>query len=164
MKEPHPSHLPWLDRLTTRVPGYGGYQSRAQRRSAAFALRDALDRRLSALKTQIRQAIHSCLHREATTEIAALERIDLHIDRVQERVRGLGSRLNEFYDAPDLHPTEVDPLHAIDHDVLEHAEELAHAFEKPDLDHNRLAEIEAGLNLVERKLDDRALLMRSIED
>lgn len=164
MKEPHPSHLPWLDRLTTRVPGYSGYQSRSHRRSAAFALRDALDRRLSALKTQIRQAIHSCLHREANTEIAALERLDLHIDRVQERVRGLGSRIDEFYDAPDLQPTAVDPIHAIDHDVLERAEELAHAFEKPDAEHNRLAEIEAGLNLLERKLDERALLLRSVQD
>jgi hypothetical protein len=163
MNVPHPSHLAWLDRLTTRVPGYSGYQTRADRRSAAYALRDALDRRLTSLKTQIQQAIHSCLHREATTEIGALERIDLHIDRVCERVRGLGSKLDTFYDAPDLHAAKVDPIHAIDHDALEYADALAHQFEKPDISHDRLAEIEAGLNALERKLDERALLMRSVQ-
>lgn len=162
MNEPHPAHLPWLDRLTTRVPGYSGYQAKSVRRHAAFALRDAINRRLSTLKSQLHQAIQNCLQREATSEIAALERIDLHIDRALERVRGLGSRIDSFYDAPDLQPTHVDPIHGLDHEALETAESLARHFDKPDLAHDRLAEIEAGLNALERKLDERALLMHSL--
>jgi phosphomannomutase len=67
----HTKNLAWLDRLAVVVPGYNGYHRREHRRKAAYALRDAMIRRLEALKHDLREAIHACLEHEALSEIGA---------------------------------------------------------------------------------------------
>lgn len=162
MSDLHPSNLSWLDRLTARVPGYSGYESHDHRRSAALALRDALTRRLSALKRQLEGAVADCRRREALRELPALERIEAHVDRVVERVQRVGAGVDSFYGAPDLHADRVDPVYAIDHAALDTAERLVHHFDPTNPSHDRLAAIEAGLKALEHTLDERAMLMRAV--
>jgi hypothetical protein len=160
-RQPHPSHLPWLDRMTARVPGYAGYGTPTQRRAAAHALRDALARHLTTLRTQLDEALADCRRREAHSEIPAVERVAAHVERILHRLRGFGTS-EPFYSAPSLRPGQVDPIYAIDHAALDTAERLTHYFDVADPSHNRLAAIEAGLKALEHTLDERAMLMRAV--
>jgi hypothetical protein len=158
--QPHPSHLAWLDRMAARVPGYGGYDRHERRLAAAHALRDALATPLLRLKAQLQQARADCQRREAHTEIPAVERVELHLERILHRLSGFGT-VEAFYNAPDLKPGQVDPLYAADHAALDTAERLTHYFDTSDPSHNRLAAIEAGLKSLEQILDERAMLLRT---
>lgn len=159
-REQTPSDLPWLDRLAIRIPGYGGYTKRANRRSADQALRDAISRRLAGLRTNLESAIRACLDRGALSEIGALERVAAHLDRVAARVHAAGSGTDAFYGADDLESTKADPLHALDMALFEKADALASRFDQAGAD--LLAQTEANLREFEAKLDERALLLQGI--
>lgn len=159
-REQHPSDLPWLDRLAIRIPGYGGYARRANRRSADQALRDAIAHRLAGLRTNLEEAIRQCLDRGALTEIGALERVAAHLDRVAARVHSAGSGTDAFYGADDLDASKSDPLHALDLALFDRADALAARFHAPGPD--LLAQTEADLEAFEEKLDERTLLLQGI--
>jgi hypothetical protein len=162
---PPARNLAWLDQLTGSVPGFGGYSHASARRSSAFALRDALIRSLQELKSDLRGAIHSCHKHEAISEIGALERLDLHTDRILERLAKLGFRVETFYLGPDLddaHHHRLDPVYAQDLRILETADHLAGHFKTPDLSHDRLAEIEAHLGNLEHLLDERVRMLQGL--
>jgi hypothetical protein len=156
-------NLAWLDRMGTSVPGYAGYTTREKRRAAAFALRDAINRRLEVLARELEGARVHCREHEAVSEIRAVERLEAHVARIIERVNGLGTRYEHFYAAPDFDVRRVDPIHKIDLSLVEQAELLARSFERPDTSHDRLAEIEAELNELEVMLDGRALMLQGVQ-
>jgi hypothetical protein len=158
----HTRNLAWLDRLAVVVPGYGGYHRREDRRTAAYALRDAMTRRLEALKLDIRDAIQGCLEHEALSEIGALERINRHIDRILQRLKHFGHGVEAFYGGPDIDHHRLEPLYELDHAIIESAEHLAHHFRRPDLSHDRLAEIQQHLTHLEDQLDKRVKLLQSV--
>lgn len=163
MTERQRSNLPWLDRLTMAVPGYGGYEARARRREAAFALRDAMLRRLNALRGLIEKAKQQCDRHEATSEIGALDRLEQNLDRLIARVQGLGTRYDTFYTAPDLDASKVNPIHGIDLALVNKAEEMLRHFEHPDMSHNLLAHVQSDLTTFEVMLDGRALMLQGVK-
>jgi hypothetical protein len=162
MHEQHPQNLPLLDRLTTHIPGYGGYQVRGQRRAAERALRDAVASRLDRLKVHIDESIRACVDRNALTEINALERIQRHIGRLAERVRAAGSGTDDFYSTAELNTDKANPIYAIDLTLFEQADNVARVFDQIDPAHDRLAHVEECLNDFEKTLDERALLIQGI--
>jgi hypothetical protein len=158
-----PRNLAWLDQLTASLPGFGGYDRHASRRASAFALRDALIRSLQELKSDLRLAIHSCQKHEAISEIAALERLDHHTDRILERLAKIGFRVDSFYLGPDLDdPHRLDTIYIQDLRILETADHLAGHFKTPDKTHDRLAEIEAHLVQLEHQLDERVRILQAL--
>lgn len=163
MSQSKPHNLAWLDQLTMSVPGYGGYSTQHARQSTAFALRDAINRRLSVLAQELERARVRCREREAVSEIGALERLEQHVARITARVKGLGTGYGQFYQAPDFDRRRVDPIHKIDHALVAQAERLSHLFEKPDTTHDLLAEIEAELSELELMLDGRALMLQGAD-
>lgn len=162
MHEQHPQNLPWLDRLTAHIPGYGGYQVRGQRRAADHALRDAVASRLDRLKSHVDDSIRSCVDRGALTEINALERLQRHMARVADRVRSAGSGTDDFYSTDELSADKANPLYAIDLALFEKADTVARLFDGFDGSHDGLARVEECLNDIEKTLDERASLMHGI--
>jgi hypothetical protein len=154
------SNLPWLDRLGLHVPGYKGYESAAQRREADRALREAIAKRLSAARVPLDAAIKRCEVREAVTERASLERIEGHLDRVIQRVRSASSGVESFYEAGSFRPSKADSLHALDHAMLELADELVASISSSRMGHDWLAHIEERLVNFDKRLDARALVHR----
>jgi hypothetical protein len=162
MHERHHRNLPWLDRLTIAIPGYGGYQDRADRRAADRALRDAIAARLGGVRVGLERLIHACVDRGALTEVNSLERVERHPDHLIQRVRSAGSGTDAFYGAGTLDSSKVDTLHALDLALYERALDLARQLVLPDTSHDFLAHVEADLAAFEEKLDERALFLQGI--
>lgn len=162
MERPHPSDLPWLDRLAIHIPGYGGYIDRGHRRSADQVLRDVVAQRLQSARSHIELAIRQCVDRGAVTHIEGLDRIARHLDRVADRVRSAGSGTDRFYAVGDLPPDKADPIHHADLRLFELADALSHQFNDPDPDHDRLAHFEKGLTELEHHLDQRAMMLQNV--
>jgi hypothetical protein len=163
MHEHHHRNLPWLDRLTIAIPGYGGYQERANRRAADRALRDAIAARLGGVRVGLERLIHACVDRGALTEVNALERVEGHLDRLIQRVRSAGLGTDAFYGAQTLDSAKADTLHALDLALYERALDLARQLVLPDTSHDFLAHVEANLSAFEQKLGERASLLQGIQ-
>lgn len=163
MSQSKPHNLAWLDQLTMSVPGYGGYSTQRSRQTTAFALRDALNRRLTVLAKDLERARVRCREREAVSEIGALERLEQHVAKITARVQGLGTCYGHFYEAPDFDRRRVDPIHKIDHALVAQAELLSHLFKQPDTTHDLLAGVEAELTELEIMLDGRALMLQGAD-
>jgi hypothetical protein len=162
MHEQKPRNLPWLDRLAVRIPGYGGYLERGNRRADDRVFREAVADRLHSARPKLEQAIRQCLDRGALTEINSLERIAQHLDRLAERVRSAGSGSDDFYMLGHLPADKADPLQALDYALFDRADKVLAEFDAPDHDHDCLVRVEADLNDFERKLEERSLLLRGM--
>jgi hypothetical protein len=150
--------LPWLERLAIRVQGFGGYHSGAERRAADVALRAAIANRLEEAHQLVEAAAERCRACDALTEAASLERVGSHIRRVGQRIRDASAGFEPFYAARDFRPAKADALHAIDHALLEIAEEFVTLCDHQSPASDWVAHLESELNDMERKLDARAHL------
>jgi hypothetical protein len=159
----HPYHtLPWLGRLTVQVAGYDDSLRRGDRRAADRALRLAVIHRLQAMHARLEEAVRQCTSREATTHLGSLERAMAHLDRVIERIRASGSRIEESYDENDIGSERAAFLHAAHLSIFEQAEALVMHFDEPDIHHDRLPHLEADLRELEHRLDEKASIYRKL--
>lgn len=158
-----PGNLPWLDRLTMSVPGYGGYVSQKSRRAAAFALRDAILRRLTGMREGLETAKKSCENLNVHTGVASLNRVEEHLELIIERVQGLGTRVEDFYESPDFENERLAPIYGADLALLNQTDKLLRHFEHPEATHNMLADLEGDLREFEAMLDGRALMLRGLQ-
>jgi hypothetical protein len=159
----HPYYsLPWLERLTVRVPGYEDSLKRGDRRSADRALRQAVLQRLQAMHARLEEAKRECQRREADSHIVSLERAIAHLDRVIERIRTSDTRIEASYEEARVGAERANFLHAAHLAVFEQAEALVKHFDAPDLDHDRLPHLEADLQELELRLDEKARIYRKL--
>lgn len=150
-------NLPWLERLAASLPEYGGYQTSALRQASDVALRRAVSHRLASAREQLDRVRRELVKRELALDGSALERVIGHIDRVIARVESASTGVSSFYGARAFRDAKADALHAIDHGMLDAANDfLALATHGSDRDHDWLARIERELVDLEHKLDARA--------
>jgi hypothetical protein len=160
----HPYHtLPWLGRLTVSVAGYEESLKRGDRRAADRTLRMAVLHRLQAMHARLEEAVRQCRAREAMTHIPTLERILSHLDRVIERIRASGTEIEASYEEQQVGPERAGFLHAAHLAIFEQAELLVKHFDEPDFHHDRLAHLEADLQELERRLDEKAQIYRKLD-
>jgi hypothetical protein len=154
-----------MHRQTLRTPTYfeqlAGYthgpHTRQGRREAGNALRDEVTRRLGDVREQLREAARACLQRGALTEVAAIERVGRHVEKVAECARRVGTGVHG-------HETGVaGVLYEYDRALLGEADALAHRFDGDGPRRDFLAVIEQDLRRLERKLDERPLLYDAVD-
>src|SRR4051794_12183737 len=159
----HPFHsLPWLERLTIHVAGYQDSLKRGDRRAADRTLRRAIIHRLQAMRSRLDEAIRECKLREATTHVVSLERVAGHLERVIERISSSDTRIESSYDQAEVGPEQAGFLHAAHLSIFEQAEALVQHFDEPDIHHDRLPHLEADLQELERRLDEKAMIYRKL--
>ncbi len=158
MNEKTPQNLPWLDRLNVHIPSYSGYERSAHRVAADAALREAVAQRLDLARSNIDEAIRVCNERNATSEVGSLQRIAEHFQHVAQRVRTASTVESDFTEAGDFGPAKADTLHALDHALLDRADNLIALTRQQGKGHDWLAKIEQELNGFEQKLDVRAMM------
>jgi hypothetical protein len=160
----HPYHsLPWLERLTIHVAGYEDSFRRGDRRAADRTLRMAVIQRLRAMRALLEEAIRQCNAREATSHVGSLERVVAHLDRVIARFQSSDTRIESSYDEAEVGPEKADFLHAAHLSLFEQAEALVKHFDEPDIHHDRLPHLEADLQELERRLDEKAMIYRKLD-
>ena len=152
---PHHS-LPWLERLSLRVPGYQGYRSSHERHTADVAVREAVALKLEEANQALDHAKRQCLDREAFTEAESLDRISVQIRHASDRVRHASAGIGHFNKSGEFRAAKADALHAIDHELLEMAEEFAKHCGGASSGKDWQPHVVKHLQEIERKLDARS--------
>ncbi|HEU5117874.1 MAG TPA: hypothetical protein VFT74_14705 [Isosphaeraceae bacterium] len=157
----HPSNLPWLDRLNMHVQGTPGYLSTSDRRKADEMFRLAIDRRLARSVESINKAIQECESRQAEREIGSLQQIREQINRLADRVRR-SSANSAFLESDELGTAKADTLHALEHALVERADEILSVTQQQPEGHDWLSRIQDAIDGFHKKLDARALLFERL--
>ncbi len=143
----------WLDQLSASVPGYSGYRTRESRRKADEHLRKAIAAQLDVAADNILRV----RERMGERDTPALDRVLCHIDRVKARVMAASAGVHSFFEARAFRDSKADALHAIDHAMLEVANDFAALTTSgKSTAHDWLVHIERELIDLEQKLDARA--------
>jgi hypothetical protein len=156
--------LPWLERLTVHVAGYDASLKRGDRRAADRTLRSAIVLRLQGVRSRLEEATRQLSHREdpSPSHHSSLERVMVHLDRVIDRIRGSDSRIESSYEELKVGPERASFLHAAHLALFEQTEALVRHFEEPDFHHDRLPHLEADLQDLEQKLDEKAMIYQKL--
>lgn len=153
--------LPWLERLNAYLPDYSGYQRQADRRKADQTIREAIALRLTRASENLSQAIQQCQAHQAERHVGPIQTVQSKILRLADRVRQAGSP-HIFEQAAEFDEARADTLHALDHALLAHTDQIYKQTHQPAIDHDWMAKLQDDLELFERELNARALLFREL--
>jgi hypothetical protein len=146
-----------IDKIAAWIPGYGGYLGRANRRAADKLLRDAVGERLRTVRGGIDEAIKDAVDRAALDSVGKLERSRQRLDRLADRLRAAGSGNDSFWQGSGNDP-KADPLHALDMELYQRADNLSHVARGTEF----AAMLDTELDQLEQALDGRARLLQGL--
>jgi hypothetical protein len=157
----HANNLPWLDRLNFHVQGTPGYQAREHRPRADELFRLAVRRRLENATAAVDRAVRECERRQAEREIGSLQQIREQITRLAERVGRMSAHAH-FLESGAVGAAKADTLHALEHAMIEQAEEIVTVCDQQPSGHDWLCRIQDAIDAFHKKLDARALLFERL--
>ena len=117
----------WFEELVRKIPGYGGYKEKEQRRAADTLLREHLARELEAQWSQINDLRSQMLIGAGLSYLddvgRAARRLQTLIDKVKVAAEGYAG----FFDPVKVKEEELDALYEFDNDMLTKVDEVANA-------------------------------------
>jgi hypothetical protein len=126
-------------------------------------LRIAIIHRLQGMRSRLEEAIRQCDLHEAHRHVATLERLVVHLDRIIERIHANDTRIEASYDEAKVGSERAGFLHAAHLSIFEQAEIMVRHFDEPDIHHDRLPHLEADLQELERRIDEKAMIYRKLD-
>ncbi len=156
-----PDQRNWLERLTERIPGYGGYLDRDRRRDIDKMHREHVANRLRALKNPLTD-----ITRELTDgrlmEVGVIDRVMKKLDRIENRVRFASYGYSGFFDTVKIGEPQLEAIYRFDLDLVEKVDALenkvralaSHSSSGEGLK-PAAGEIERALDEMNQKFDER---------
>lgn len=126
-----PSRTPGkIESLLAKIPGFGGYLDRENRRENDAMLRDRIATLLQRSKRGIDDAARSLTNAGQLDALMPLERLRGHIDKLTGRINGAMAGYSSFFDPVQVDATMLDRVYDLDLGLLEHVADFAANVEK----------------------------------
>ena len=114
----------WIERLSSKIPGYSGYVDRERRRDIDKLHREHLADRLRGLKSPLTD-----LMRELTTggrlfEVGPVDSAIKKLDHLENRVRFASYGYAGFFDAVKIEQSQLDSIYRFDLALVEHVDKI----------------------------------------
>jgi len=114
----------WIERLSSKIPGYSGYVDRERRRDIDKLHREHLADRLRGLKSPLTD-----LMRELTTagrlfEVGPVDAAIKKLDHLENRLRFASYGYAGFFDAVKIEQAQLDSIYNFDLALVEHVDKI----------------------------------------
>lgn len=158
----------WIERLTEKIPGYGGYVKKERRRDFDKLHREHLADRLRATKQPLTDVVRELSDTGRLFEVGPVERASKKLDQAENRVRFASYGYSGFFDAVKVQDAQLEALYRFDLMLTEKVEEIERLAREmkskmttgPELKESA-AQLEKALDDFNKTLDERT---RSIND
>ena len=120
-----------LERLMRKVPGFGGYLDKRERRESDRELREALSKDLDNARVQL-GGISEALSADIVLAIDHAEplgRVDNRLMGLIGKIKDAPSGYSSFFDANQINEDDLDRLYVFDSAMLAYAEEVREQIE-----------------------------------
>jgi len=114
----------WLERLTSKIPGYSGYVDREQRRDIDKLHREHLADRLRRLKTPPTDLMKELSSSGRLFEVSPIDSTIKKLDRLENRVRFASYGYSGFFDAVKIEQAELDSIYRFDLALVEQVDKI----------------------------------------
>jgi hypothetical protein len=114
----------WLERLTSKIPGYSGYVDRERRRDIDKIHREHLADRLRALKSPLTDLMRELSNSGRLFEVGPVDSAIKKLDHLENRVRFASYGYAGFFDVVKIEQPQLDVIYEFDLALVEHVDNI----------------------------------------
>ena len=114
----------WFERLSAKIPGYGGYVDKERRRDTDKRQRELLADRVRSLKGPINEVMRDLSTGGRLFEIGPVDHLTKKIDRIENRIRYASYGYSGFFDVVKIQEAQLDALYQFDLSLVEQVDAL----------------------------------------
>lgn len=114
----------WLERLTSKIPGYSGYVDRERRRDIDKIHREHLADRLRALKSPLTDLMRELTNSGRLFEVGPVDAAVKKLDHLENRVRFASYGYSGFFDVVKIEQPQLDLIYSFDLALVERVDNI----------------------------------------
>ena len=123
------AHMGRFESLMKKIPGYGGYKEKEQRREADVLLRDHLARQLGEQLTKAEDVTSQMLVGPGIALLDDMGKANTRLQTLIDKVRTAAQGYAGFFDAVKVKEEELDKLYAFDEQMVAKVDEISQAID-----------------------------------
>ncbi len=114
----------WLERLSSKIPGYSGYVDRERRRDIDKIHREHLADRLRTLKSPLTDLMRELSNSGRLFEVGPVDAAIKKLDHLENRVRFASYGYAGFFDVVKIEQPQLDLIYKFDLALVEHVDNI----------------------------------------
>jgi hypothetical protein len=114
----------WIDKLSSKIPGYSGYMDRESRRDMDKLHRENLANRLRSLKAPLTEVMKDLSNNGRLFEVTPVDSAIKKLDKIENRIRFASYGYAGFFDAVKIEQAQLDMIYRFDLALIEQVEKL----------------------------------------
>lgn len=114
----------WIERLSSKIPGYSGYVDRERRRDIDKLHREHLADRLRGLKTPLSDVVRELTNNGRLFEVGPVDAAIKKLDHLENRVRFASYGYAGFFDVVKIEEAQLDSIYKFDLALVEHVDKI----------------------------------------
>ncbi|MEK6325491.1 MAG: hypothetical protein AABN33_27945 [Acidobacteriota bacterium] len=152
----------WIERLSSKIPGYSGYVDRERRRDIDKLHREHLADRLRTLKSPLTDLMRELTGSGRLFEVGPVDAAIKKVDHLENRVRFASYGYAGFFDVVKIEQQQLDAIYRFDLALVEHVDKIETKLSElktqagtPDGLKAACAEVAAEIDQTHRAFDER---------
>jgi len=109
----------WIERLSSKIPGYSGYVDRERRRDIDKLHREHLANRLGGLKAPLTDLMRDLTNNGRLFEVGAVDSTIKKLDHLENRIRFASYGYAGFFDVVKIEQPQLDAIYQFDLALVE---------------------------------------------
>ena len=114
----------WIERLSSKIPGYSGYVDRERRRDIDKLHREHLADRLRGLKAPLSDLVRELTNAGRLFEVGPVDQAIKKLDQLENRVRFASYGYAGFFDVVKIEQAQLDSIYSFDLALVEHVDRI----------------------------------------
>jgi hypothetical protein len=114
----------WIERLSSKIPGYSGYVDRERRRDIDKLHREHLADRLRSLKTPLTDVMRELTNAGRLFEVGPVDSAIKKLDQLENRVRFATYGYAGFFDVIKIEQAQLDSIYQFDLALVDHVDKI----------------------------------------
>lgn len=152
----------WIERLSSKIPGYSGYVDRERRRDIDKLHREHLANRIRSLKPTLTEVMRELTNGGRLFEVGPVEQAIKKLDQLENRVRFASYGYAGFFDVVKIEQPQLDSIYKFDLALVENVDKIEAKLTQlkaqagtPEGIKSGCAEANAEIDQTSRLFDDR---------
>lgn len=114
----------WIERLTSKIPGYSGYVDRERRRDVDKLHREHLADRLRSLKSPLTEVVRELTNTGRMLEVGPVDAAIKRLDQLENRVRFASYGYAGFFDVVKIEQPQLDLIYRFDLALVDNVDQI----------------------------------------